>query len=68
MDQKSARHLMYEMVSFRHTNISESAEIDLERIGLPREKARQIAIAQGQPYFKALVDVGIDQGSLEQSI
>ena len=67
VDQKSARHLMYEMVNFRHTNISESAEIDLERIGLPRKQARQIAITQGQPYFKALVDAGVDQGSLEQS-
>jgi len=67
VDQKSARHLMYEMVNFRHTNISESAEIDLERIGLPRQHARQIAITQGQPYFKALVDAGVDQGSLEQS-
>jgi hypothetical protein len=67
VDQKSARHLMYEMINFRHTNISESAEIDLERIGLPRQQARQIAIAQSQPYFRALVDAGIDQGSLEQS-
>jgi prophage antirepressor-like protein len=65
--KKSARQLMYEMADFRHTNISESAEIDLERIGLPREKARQIAITQGQPYFKALVDAGVDQASLEQS-
>jgi prophage antirepressor-like protein len=67
VDQKSARHLMYEMVNFRPSNISESAEIDLERIGLPREQARHIAITQGQPYFKALVDAGVDQGSLEQS-
>jgi hypothetical protein len=64
---KSTRQLMYDMPDFRHANISESAEIDLERIGLPREQARQIAITQGQPYFKALVDAGVDQASLEQS-
>jgi prophage antirepressor-like protein len=68
LSNTSARKLMYDMVDFRHTNISESAEIDLERIGLPRERARRIAITQGQPYFKALVDEGIDQDSLEQSL
>jgi prophage antirepressor-like protein len=67
LSNTSARTLMYDMMDFRHTNISESAEIDLERIGLPHEQARQIAITQGQPYFKALVDAGIDQGSLDQS-
>jgi prophage antirepressor-like protein len=65
LSNTSARKLMYDMVDFRHTNISESAEIDLERIGLPHEQARQIAITQGQPYFKALVDAGVDQASLE---
>jgi len=55
---------MYDMVDFRHTNISESAEIDLERIGVPHERARHIAINQGQPYFKALVAEGVDQASL----
>jgi prophage antirepressor-like protein len=65
LTNKSARQLMYEMVDFRHTNISESAEIDLERIGVPHERARQIAIHQGQPYFKALVAEGVDQASLE---
>jgi prophage antirepressor-like protein len=67
LSNTSARDLMYDMLDFRHANISESAEIDLERIGLPREQARQIAITQGQPYFKALVDAGVDQASLEQS-
>jgi prophage antirepressor-like protein len=64
LSNTSARQLMYDMMDFRHTNISESAEIDLERIGLPHEQARQIAITQGQPYFKALVDAGVDQASL----
>jgi prophage antirepressor-like protein len=63
---KSARQLLFEMQDFRHTNISESAEIDLERIGLARERARQIAITQGQAYFKALVEAGVDQASLEE--
>jgi hypothetical protein len=67
LSNTSARKLMYDMVDFRHTNISESAEIDLERIGLPHEQARQIAITQGQPYFKALVDAGVNQDSLQQS-
>jgi prophage antirepressor-like protein len=65
LSKKSARQLMYEMMDFRHTNISESAEIDLERIGIARERARQIAINEGQPYFKALVAEGVDQASLE---
>ena len=65
LSNKSARQLMYEMIDFRRTNISESAEIDLERIGVPRERTRQIAIHQGQPYFKALVAEGVDQASLE---
>ena len=68
LSNTSARNLMYDMVDFWHTNISESAEIDLERIGLPRERARQIAIHQGQPYFKALVAEGVDQASLEGQI
>jgi len=63
---KSARQLMFEMEDFRYTNISESAEIDLERIGVAREQARHIAITQGQAYFKALVEVGVDQASLEE--
>jgi hypothetical protein len=67
LSNTSARKLMYDMVDFRHTNISESAEIDFERIGLPHEQARQIAITQGQPYFKALVDAGVNQDSLQQS-
>lgn len=65
LSNKSARQPMYEMVDFRHTNISESAEIDLERVGIARERARQIAINEGQPYFKALVAEGVDQASLE---
>jgi prophage antirepressor-like protein len=65
LSMKSARQLMYEMVDFRHTNVSESAEIDLERIGVPRDRARRIAIDKGQPYFKALVAEGVDQASLE---
>lgn len=65
---KSVRELMYEMPDFRHANISESAEIDLERIGLPHGSARQIAIEKGQPYFKALVEAGVDQASLEEYI
>lgn len=64
LSSKSARDLMYEMPDFRHTNISESAEIDLERIGVARQRARQIAITDGQPYFKALVAEGVDQASL----
>ncbi|MGH8058165.1 MAG: hypothetical protein ACREOH_13175, partial [Candidatus Entotheonellia bacterium] len=64
----SVRELMYEMPDFRHANISESAEIDLERIGLPHGSARQIAIEKGQPYFKALVEAGVDQASLEEYI
>ena len=68
LSNTSARKLMYDMVDFRHANISESAEIDLERIGVPRERARHIAIHQGQPYFKALVAEGVDQASLEGQI
>jgi prophage antirepressor-like protein len=63
---KSARQLLFEMEDFRHANVSESAEIDLERIGVARERARRIAITQGQPYFKALVEAGVDQASLEE--
>ena len=56
------------MEDFRHANISESAEIDLERVGVERERARYIAITQGQPYFKALVEAGVEQASLEECI
>jgi prophage antirepressor-like protein len=65
---KSARQLMFDMEDFRHANISESAEIDLERVGVERERARQIAITQGQPYFKALIEAGVEQASLEECI
>jgi prophage antirepressor-like protein len=63
--RKGVRQLTYEMLEFRHINISESAEIDLERIGVPRDRARRLAIDKGQPYFKALVDEGVDQASLD---
>jgi prophage antirepressor-like protein len=52
LSKKSARQLMYEMDDFRHTNISESAEIDLERIGLAREKARRSPLRRASRISK----------------